>query len=360
MRIVVDAMGGDHAPEEIVKGAVAACNEYGADILLVGREELIKKELDSCGRFPSSKIEIDHAEDIVAMDDSPSMIVRGKRNSSIHTGLKHVKSGNADAFFSAGNTGAVMAVAIMVLRTLPGIDRPAIGAVLPNIKGHTVMLDVGANVDCKPLNYFQFAIMGSVYAQIVLGLSRPSIGLLSIGEEDVKGNETTKSVHTLLRSVGNAINFYGNVEGKDLFRGTTDVVVCDGFSGNVALKVAESAGWYISKMLKEEITSSFWAKAGALMARKALMRVKERADYTEYGGAPLLGVEGVCIIGHGSSNANAVKNGIRVAKELAEHDLNKVIQEKLAASIGVLEVDKDVSFLDNIIGKFKKKNPQAE
>lgn len=353
-------MGGDHAPEEIVKGAVAACNEYGAKILLVGREEQIKQHLDSCGRFPSSKIEIVHAEDVVEMDDSPSNIVRSKRKSSIHIGLRHVKDGNADAFFSAGNTGAVMAVAIMILRTLEGIDRPAIGAIMPNIKGHTVMLDVGANVGCKPMNYVQFAIMGSVYARIILGLSKPSVGLLSIGEEEVKGNEMTKTVYSLLRSLGGTINFYGNVEGKDLFRGTTDVIVCDGFSGNVALKVAESAGWYISKMLKEELMGSFTAKLGAILARKALMRVKERADYAEYGGAPLLGVDGICIIGHGSSNANAVKNGIRVAKELAEHDLNRVIHEKLAESIGVLEVDKDVSFLDNILGKFKKKNMQAD
>lgn len=360
MRIVVDAMGGDHAPEEIVKGAVAACKEYGTNVLLIGREDQIRKELDLCGSVPSSKIEIEHADDVVLMDDSPSAIVRGKRNSSIHAGLRHVKNGTADAFFSAGNTGAVMAVAIMILRTLQGIDRPAIGAVLPNIKGHTVMLDVGANVDCKPLNYIQFAVMGSVYAQIVLGLPSPSIGLLSIGEEDVKGNETTKSVHTMLRSMDKSLNFYGNVEGKDLFKGTTDVIVCDGFSGNVALKVAESTGWYVSKMLREELTRTLRAKIGALIAKKALMRLKERADYTEYGGAPLLGVDGICIIGHGSSNANAVKNGIRVAKELAEHDLNKSIQAKLAESVGVLEVDKDVSFLDNIVNRFKKKNAQAE
>jgi glycerol-3-phosphate acyltransferase PlsX len=359
MRIVVDAMGGDHAPAEVVKGAVAACREYGADILLVGRSGLIKRELDSCGRFPASKIEIDNADEVVSMEDSPSQILRGKRGSSIHGGLRHVKEGNAQAFFSAGNTGAVMAVAVMVLKTLQGVDRPAIGAVLPNIKGHSLMLDVGANVDCKPLHYLQFAIMGTAFAEIVLGIKKPSVGLLSIGEEDVKGNETTKSVHALLRGVDGVINFYGNVEGKDLFRGTTDIIVCDGFAGNVALKVSESAGWYVSKLIKEEIVSSVWAKIGALFARQALLRVKKRADYSEYGGAPLLGVDGVCIIGHGSSNQNAVKNGIRVAKELAEHDLNGLIQNRLADSMRVLEVDKGESFLDNIIGKFKKKPTQG-
>ncbi|WP_022851338.1 phosphate acyltransferase PlsX [Limisalsivibrio acetivorans] len=359
MRIVVDAMGGDFAPVEIVRGAADACRDLDTDILLVGREAQVKEELDKLSSYPLSRIEISDAEDVVTMDDSPSAILRGKRNSSIHKGLRHVKDGSGDAFFSAGNTGAVMAVAKMVLKVLEGIDRPAIGAVLPTIKGHTVLLDAGANVECKPLHYLQFAIMGSAYAHIALGIDDPKTGLLSIGEEEMKGSDVIKVVNQLLRESTGVVNFHGNVEGKDMFRGTTDVIVCDGFSGNVALKVSESAGWFVSKMIKEEITKSVPAKIGALFAKGALMRVKERADYTEYGGAPLLGVGGVCIIGHGSSNHNAVKNGIRVAKELAENNLNGLIEEKVKESFEVLEVDKGGSFLDNILGKFKKKSNQG-
>lgn len=333
MKVVVDAMGGDYAPHEIVKGAVEAVKEFGTDIILVGDEPQVKAELDACGPRSGNHIEIVHADQVVTMEDRPSQIIRAKRNSSIHVGLRLVKDGQGAAFYSAGNTGAVMAVAKMILKTLPGIDRPAIAAVMPTVKGHTVMCDVGANVDCKVENYVQFAIMASSYASIIMGKDRPTVGLMSIGEEDVKGSETTKEVfkHLTDMSQHNLIDFYGNVEGKDLFRGTSDVIVVDGFAGNVALKVSESAGWYISKMLKDEIRSSTMSKIGALFMIPALKRIKKKADHSSYGGAPLLGVNGVCIIGHGSSNSTAVKYSIKMAYELAEKKLNDQIDAKITA-----------------------------
>ncbi len=312
--------GGDYAPREVIKGAVAAVKEFGAQVILVGDEQQVRRELESCGASAVKNIEVVHAEQQVEMDDSPSQILRTKRNSSIHTGLRLVKQGEGAAFFSAGNTGAVMACAKMILKTLPGIDRPAIAAVMPTVKGVTVMCDVGANVDCKIGNYIQFAIMASAYSSLVMDKEAPSVGLMSVGEEEVKGSDITKNVFKFLQELGNSsvINFYGNVEGKDLFRGTSDVVVVDGFSGNVALKVSESAGWYVSQMLKEEIRSSLLSKLGAIFMIPALKRIKKRADHSEYGGAPLLGVNGVCIIGHGSANSTAVKYSIKMAHDLAE------------------------------------------
>lgn len=334
MKVVVDAMGGDYAPHEIVKGAVEAVKEFNTELILVGDEQEVKRELDLNGPKAGRNIEIVHAEQVVTMDDRPSQIIRAKRNSSIHEGLRLVKSGEGASFYSAGNTGAVMAVAKMILKTLPGIDRPAIAAVMPTVKGHTVMCDVGANVDCKVENYIQFAIMASAYASIVMGKERPTVGLMSVGEEDVKGTETTKEVFKRLTelSQNNVINFYGNVEGKDLFRGTSDVIVVDGFAGNVALKVSESAGWYISKMLKDEIRSSTLSKIGALFMIPALKRIKSKADHSSYGGAPLLGVNGVCIIGHGSSNSTAAKYSIKMAHELAMKKLNDQIEKTITDS----------------------------
>jgi glycerol-3-phosphate acyltransferase PlsX len=357
MKVVVDAMGGDYAPREVVKGAVAAVKEFGVQLILVGDEEQVRRELETCGAGSLKNIEIVHAEQKVEMDDSPSQILRTKRNSSIHTGLRLVKQGDGAAFFSAGNTGAVMACAKMILKTLPGIDRPAIAAVMPTIKGHTVMCDVGANVDCKIENYVQFAIMASAYSKLVMGNESPSVGLMSVGEEDVKGSDITKTVFKFLKELGNSgvINFHGNVEGKDVFKGTSDVIVVDGFAGNVALKVSESAGWYVSQMLKEELKSSLLSKLGAILLIPALKRIKKRADHSEYGGAPLLGVNGVCIIGHGSANEVAVKYSIKMAHDLAEKRLNDLIEQTVTDSVEVLKVDKDDSFWNNIVEKFKRK-----
>ncbi len=334
MKVVVDAMGGDYAPHEIVKGSVEAVKEFNTQLILVGDEQQVRHELDLIGPKAGHNIEIVHAEQVVSMDDLPSQIIRAKRNSSIHEGLRLVKQGDGASFYSAGNTGAVMAVAKMILKTLPGIDRPAIAAVMPTVKGHTVMCDVGANVDCKVENYIQFAIMASAYASIIMNKEKPTVGLMSVGEEDVKGNETTKMVFKQLSELSkqNVINFYGNVEGKDLFRGTSDVIVVDGFAGNVALKVSESAGWYISKMLKDEIRSSTLSKIGALFMIPALKRIKKKADHSSYGGAPLLGVNGVCIIGHGSSNSIAAKYSIKMAHELAVKNLNDQIEKTITAS----------------------------
>ncbi|MCB4204866.1 phosphate acyltransferase PlsX [Deferribacterales bacterium Es71-Z0220] len=355
MRIVVDAMGGDFAPTEVISGAVESIRQYGYNIVLVGDERLINKELSKYSKSDRDKIFVVHTEEAVTMEDSPSQVVRGKRNSSIHIALKMLKNGEASGFFSAGNTGAIMAISKLFLRTIEGVDRPAIGAVLPTMKGHTVMLDVGANVDCKPIHFLQFAIMGSAYAKIVLNIDDPTVKLLSIGEEDVKGNELTKSVFKLLQN-SEGINFRGNVEGKEIFKGVCDVIVCDGFAGNIALKASESAAGYISKLLKEELTRNFVSKIGALLAKGAFDRIKKHADYTEYGGAPLLGVNGVVIIGHGSSNSNAVKNGIRVAHELAEQKLTAVIEKNIRDGYSAMKVDKGESFWNNIKEKLKKLN----
>lgn len=353
MRIAVDAMGGDHAPHEIVKGAILAAKEYDIDIILIGDERLIKQELERSSNSDQSKIFLVHTEEFISMEDSPSLAVRRKRNSSIHIGLKMVKNGEASAFFSAGNTGAVMAASKLILRTLDGVDRPAIGAVIPNEISSTVMLDVGANVDCKPIHFLQFAIMGAAYAKFILDKEKPRVSLLSIGEEDVKGNEQTKSVFGLLKEF-NGINFIGNIEGKEIFKGNTDVIVCDGFAGNVALKTIEATAAYIGKILKEELNRNIITKIGALISKSAFKQLRQRADYTEYGGAPLLGVNGISIIGHGGSNANAVKNGIRVAKELSERKVNKYIEENIRDSYNLLNIDKTDSFWENILGKFKK------
>ncbi|MCA1932752.1 MAG: phosphate acyltransferase PlsX [Calditerrivibrio sp.] len=337
IRIAVDAMGGDYAPHEIVKGVLLAKKEYPVDIILVGDERIIKQELlNQSGKDVVERIYIVHAEEEIKMDDVPATAARRKRNSSMHVGMKLVRNGEANAFFSAGNTGAMMAVAKLILRTIEGVDRPAIGAVFPNIKSKTIILDVGANVDCKPIHFLQFAIMGTAYAKYILKLENPRVGLLSIGEEDVKGNELTKSVFTLLKD-SNTINFTGNVEAKEIFKGVADVIVCDGFTGNIALKSSESAAWYISSLLKEELQRTFISKLGALLAKGAFNRVKKRTDYTEYGGAPLLGVDGIVIIGHGSSNANAIKNGIRVSYELALNKVNTHIAENIKISINKTE-----------------------
>jgi glycerol-3-phosphate acyltransferase PlsX len=334
MRIAVDAMGGDHAPDAIVEGAVAAVNAYGIDVVLVGQQDVVAASLQKFQPEGNPHISIQHAEQVVAMDDIPSQIVRGKRNSSMHVGLRLVKDGSCQAFYSAGNTGAVMATAIVTLRTIEGIDRPAIATVLPSAAGHTVMTDVGANVDAKPINYLHFAIMGASYAKVVLSQPNPKVGLLSIGEEDVKGNETTKTVFSLLKNSG-VLNFTGNVEAKEIYKGKVDVIVCDGFVGNIALKCSESLASFISNLLKQEFKSSLLSKLGALMLLPSLKRFKKRVNYEEYGGAPLLGVNGACIIGHGSSSAYAVQNALRVAKEMVAQNMNELIRLDFSNSLSV-------------------------
>jgi glycerol-3-phosphate acyltransferase PlsX len=327
-RIAVDAMGGDHAPDEIVKGALLAAAEYpGVEILLVGREEVLR---DLLGSAVPPRITLVDAREVVDMTDNALAPLRRKRNSSIRVCANLVAEGKADVMVSAGHTGAAMTSAYKVLGTIEGVSRPALAAVLPSAKGFTVLLDVGANVDAKPANLREFAVMGHFYAQMIFGIAEPRVGLLSIGEEEGKGNELTKETFRVLMETG--LNFIGNAEGRDIFNGNADVIVCDGFIGNVVLKASESLAEMMRTLIREEITSTFTRKIGALLAKGAFDGVKKRTDYAEYGGAPLLGVKGGCIISHGRSNAKAVKNAIRVARDFATSQVDTKIREK----IGVL------------------------
>ena len=323
MKIALDAMGGDDAPASIVEGAVQAARDYGIEIILVGEESAVRQEIARHGG-QGLPLSIVHAPQTVAMHESPSSVVRKKRNSSIWMATDLVKQGKASAVISAGNTGAAMATALFLLGPLKGVERPAILTILPTLKGVSLLLDVGANVDCKPHHLLQFAVMGHVYAEKILGKPKPRIGLLSIGEEDTKGNELTKEVFKLLKE--SPFNFIGNVEGRDVYSGGADVVVCDGFIGNVALKISEGLVDTLLKLLEREISKSMMGKLGYLLLRSSLADFKRRIDYAEYGGAPLLGVNGVCIICHGRSSARAIKNAIKVSKDFVDRDLNGHLQ----------------------------------
>ncbi len=329
--IALDAMGSDRAPKPEVEGAIQAARQYGIAVLLVGREEVIQPELGRHSSAAGLPIEIVHASEVITMDDKAVQAVRAKRDSSMRVGLRLVREGEASGFVSAGNTGAAMATAKMVLGALPGVDRPALAAVFPTALGTAAtLLDVGANVDCKPQNLAQFAVMGEVYFRSMFGTPRPRVGLLSIGEEDSKGNELTREAFQLLKQL--PLRFVGNVEGRDLYNGQVDVIVADGFVGNVALKVSEGVANLVRATLKETLRATITRQVGALLSRSAFADFKKRLDHTEYGGAPLLGVKGVCFITHGSSNANAIKNAIRVAAEFAEHRINDAIAKELGAA----------------------------
>lgn len=331
MKIAVDAMGGDHAPEAIVEGAVLAAREFNIPIILTGISRLVYQELEKHEDWKTLGIEVEHAEDVVEMRDSPSKVVRSKRKSSIKIGVDLVKFGKAAAFVSAGNTGAVLAYSTIILRPLRGVDRPAIAVQLPTIKGTSILLDAGANVDCKSNQLFQFGIMGHVYAKYILKKNNPGVGLLSIGEEDGKGNEITKEAFKLLKK--SHINFIGNVEGKEVYRGNADVIVCDGFTGNVALKISESLAELIGVSLKNLFTSGMSTKLSYMLLKPRLSEMKKTFDYSEKGGAPLLGINGVCIIAHGSSNSKAIKNAIFRAYEFVEKKVNEHISEDIEANL---------------------------
>ena len=327
--IVVDAMGSDKAPESEIRGAILACKHLDVRVHLVGPEDIVRPALRLALRGQRLPIFVVPASEWISMDDKAAQAVRSKRDSSMRVGLKMVREGRAAGFFTAGNTGAAMATAKMVLGMLAGVERPALATILPTVTGTpSLLLDVGANVDCDPDNLVQFAVMGHMYAQNVLKISRPRVGLLSIGEEDSKGNSLTRDTLPLLRELTN-INFIGNVEGRDLFNGHTDVAVCDGFVGNIALKTTEGAAKLFSVSLRESLKSTVTSQVGALLSRKAFNEFKKRLDYSEYGGAPLLGVRGVCIVGHGSSNERAVMNGIRVTAEFADAEVNSGIEAAL-------------------------------
>ena len=337
MKIALDAMGGDRAPAVEVEGALSAARELGVEIVLVGDKALIRAELSRHGG-PHPGISIVHAPSRVTMDDSPSQVVRRKRDSSIWIATELVKSGDVQAVISAGNTGATMATALFLLGTLEGVERPAIAAVLPTVQGTVVLLDVGANVDCKPEQLLQFAMMGVEYSRSVLHRKNPRVGLLSIGAEDSKGNDLTKEAFKLLKEA--PLSFVGNVEGRDVYSGGADVVVCDGFTGNVALKISEGLADAIHRLLKREIAGSRFGRIGYLFLRGSFSRFRRRLDYAESGGAPLLGVNGLTIICHGRSSPRAIKNAFRVAKEYFEEGTNRHIQERIR-SFGRGENTKD-------------------
>lgn len=328
MRIAVDAMGGDFAPREIVAGSVRAARTLTniKTLFLVGNQQAIEAELAKHGPTPSN-IEIRHASEVVGMDESPAIAVRRKKDSSIARSVELVKTGEADAVFSAGSTGAAVASSQLRLRTLEGVTRPGIAAVFPSPTKPFVLIDAGATTDCTPDILLQFAAMGTVYSRHILGVDKPKVGLMSIGEEDAKGNETTKETFGLLEK--SHLNFAGNIEGHDLFEGDIDVVVCDGFVGNVILKTSESVGHAISTWLKKEFTANPVRILGALLLRGALKSFKRKIDPETYGGAPLLGVNGICYIGHGSSSSVAAYNGIRSATEALRHDINHLIVEEI-------------------------------
>jgi glycerol-3-phosphate acyltransferase PlsX len=323
MRIAVDAMGGDHAPAAVVEGAALCAQHADPSICLVGDVAAIEAELAK-HRIPDGRVAIEAAREVIAMHETPSRAVRQKPNSSLAVAVRLAAEGQADAVVSAGNTGAFMALATMELHSIEGIERPAIAAVLPALTGQTVLIDAGANACCKPRMLAQFGVMGSIYAQRVLGVARPRVGLLNIGSEAVKGNETTKAAHALLSGLD--LHFAGNVEGNDIFSGAVDVVVCDGFTGNVALKVAEGISSLLIEILRQELTSGARCRAGAWLAGPALARLRKRGDYAEYGGALLLGVNGVCIIGHGRSGPKAIMNAIDVARRSVDSGIVNAIR----------------------------------
>lgn len=328
LTIAVDAMGGDHAPKSEVEGAIQAARELGVGVILVGLKDVVEAELARHPGAAGLPIEVHHASEFITMEDSAARAVRSKKDSSIRVASRLVRDGAAQGVVSAGNTGAVMATAKMVQGMIRGVDRPALASALPSLKGSpVVVLDVGANVDCSPEMLTQFAVMGEIYSRIIFHNSSPRVGLLSIGEEEHKGNELTKAVLPMLKAL--PINFIGNVEGRDIFTGMADVVVCDGFIGNVALKVSEGLVEMIKTMLQESLAATVTRKLGYVLSRDAYRDFRKRVDYSEYGGAPLLGVKGVSIICHGRSNPNAIKNAVRVAAGFAEGRVNEKIESEL-------------------------------
>jgi glycerol-3-phosphate acyltransferase PlsX len=332
MRVAVDAMGGDYGPKVIVEGAVQASRDHQIEIFLVGVEELIKKEFKKISSS-RAKITIINASETIGMGEG-LLSFRRKKMSSIRVGTQLVKDGEAEAFVSAGNTAAVVYISRKVIGSLKGVERPALALLVPTLKGMTLLIDVGANVNCQSHHLVQFAVMGQIFMENILGLKKPCIGLMSIGEEDTKGNVLTKETFEMLQ--GAPLNFIGNVEGKDIYSGRADVIVCDGFTGNVALKVSEGVIETFFNMARHEIMRNLFSKIGFFLMKRNIKRLYKKVDYSEYGGAHLLGLKGVCIVGHGRSNPNAIKNAIRMAKDFVTNKVQEKIQNELIAVSHIL------------------------
>jgi len=330
IHIAVDAMGGDHAPRNVVAGALAAVRHFDLGVLLVGPPSILEAELARHADVDLRRVRIVEADEVVTMDESPAAALRRKPAASIRIAADAVASGEAAALFSAGHTGATVMAAHAAFGMLPGVDRPALAATIPTRKRSGVLLDVGASVECRPQHLVQFAVMGSVFARLAFGRPEPSIGLLSIGEEESKGNELTREAHRLLKA--SQLAFIGNIEARNVYAGEADVIVCDGFTGNVALKISEGLVEVVETMLTEELSSTITTRVGSLLTRRALRHFRRRVDYSEYGGAPLLGVAGVAIVGHGRSSAKAVRNAIAMAYRFAAERVVERIEREIAAA----------------------------
>ncbi|MGA1871033.1 MAG: phosphate acyltransferase PlsX [bacterium] len=330
MKLAIDAMSGDIGPKVIIEGAIEAAREFNVSLFLIGQEELLKKELAQFNTEGLS-IVVKHASQVITMDDEISVALRKKKDSSTMVAANLVKQKEAHGMISAGNTGAVMAIAKINFKGLEGVERPAIATTMPTKKGVSILLDVGANADCKPIHLHQFAVMGHIYARQILHIETPRIGLLNIGEEEGKGNDLTKETYKLFKAA--PFYFVGNVEGRDIFEGNVDVIVTDGFTGNVALKVGESVAELITDLIKNEISNKLLAQVGAFLMKPIFHSLKKKIDHAEYGGAPLLGLNDVCIICHGGSGARAIFNSIRIAKEFISQEVNEKIKFQIGANL---------------------------
>ena len=329
IHIAVDAMGGDYAPRHVVDGALAAVRHFDLGVLLVGPTSILASELARHADVDTRRVRIVEADEVVTMEESPAAALRRKPAASITIAAAAVARGEASALFSAGHTGATVMAAHAAFGMLPGVGRPALAATIPTRQRSAVLLDVGASVECRPHHLLQFAVMGGVYARLALDIASPKVGLLSIGEEETKGNELTRDAHRLLK--GAPLAFIGNIEARDVYRGEADVIVCDGFTGNVALKISEGLVEVVEELLREELSSTVTMRVGSLLTRRALRRFRRRVDYSEYGGAPLLGVASVTIVGHGRSSAKAVRNAIAMAYGFAARGFIKRLEQEIGA-----------------------------
>lgn len=326
MQIIVDAMGGDHAPQEVVKGSVQAVNDFNIDIILVGKQAIIEKEL-AAYEYPRERIHIQHADEVITNDEAPTKAIKTKKNSSMVLGLKILKDKKGDAFVSAGNTGALLTGSLLRVGRIKGIDRPALTPILPTDKGCAILVDAGANTNCRPINFLQFGVMGSAYMKKVIGIPAPKVGLVNIGSEEGKGTDLIKDSFVLLKEA--PLNFVGNIEAREIPEGSVDVIVCDGFVGNVILKLMEGMGMTFYRNIKSLFTKNLLTYLSALFISSGLKAFKKKMDYTEYGGAPLLGIDGVVVKAHGSSNAKAFYYAIVQAKKFVETGVIEEIREHI-------------------------------